>query len=190
VERDFDPRFREAAVVLFFAAEFVPLDLLDEAAEPLRDELLLLLAERLREEAALLRDPELLARLERLLDPDTRALRFPMLGLRFFPLRDDDDFDRELLLRDPDELPLRRSDPALEAARDVLRCPLLRSGWRRLARLSPSSRACAVSRPISLLKLLCSPPAVSSCTSSASLLSSNFSNQSFHSMGSSDCAPL
>ncbi len=178
------------AAVLLFAAEFVLLDLLDEAVERLRDELLLLPAERLRDEPALLRDPELLARLERLLEPDTRALRFPLLRVAVFPLRDDDDFDREPLVRAPEELALRRFDPALEAARDVVRCPRLRSGWRRLARLSPSSRARAVSRPISLLKLLRSPPAVSSCTSSASLLSSNFWNQSSQSIGSSDCAPL
>ena len=168
-------------MVLLFAAEFVPLDLLEAAVERLRDELLLLPAERLREEAALLRDPELLARLERLLEPDTRALRFPLLRLPLFALRDDDV---------PEELALRRFDPALADVRDVRRCPLLRSGWRRLARLSPSSRARAVSRPISLLKLLRSPPAVSSCTSSASLLSSNFWNQSSQSIGSSDCAPL
>jgi hypothetical protein len=52
----------------------------------------------------------------------------------------------------------------------------------RLARLLPRVRALAVSRPISLLKLLCSPRAVWSCTSNANFISSNFSNQSSHSI--------
>src|SRR6476646_6276895 len=48
----------------------------------------------------------------------------------------------------------------------------------------------AVSRLTSLLKLLFCPPAVVSCTRSARPLSSNFWNQSSHSICSSDCSPL
>jgi len=52
------------------------------------------------------------------------------------------------------------------------------------------SAACAVSRLTSLLKLLRSPEAVSSCTSNASPRSSNFSKKSSHSMCSSESTPL
>jgi len=48
----------------------------------------------------------------------------------------------------------------------------------------------ALSRLTSLLKLLCWPRAVWSCTSSARLRSSNFWNQSSHDISSSDPAPL
>lgn len=60
----------------------------------------------------------------------------------------------------------------------------------RLACRAPRSRALAVSRPISLLKLLRVPSAMRSWCSSASLLSSNFWNHSSQLMCSSDCAPL
>src|SRR5947209_7639130 len=64
---------------------------------------------------------------------------------------------------------------------------------RDLPRELPDGRlreAFAVSRLTSLLKLLCWPSAVVSCTNSAKPLSSNFWSHSSHSMCSSDCSPL
>ncbi len=197
VDRDLDRRPREDAVVLLFAAEFELLNLLDEDLldEDLLDEDLLdKEAERPRVEAALapverlreddwLRERGLLARFALVLEPATRALRFDAPRLREAAER-----DRELLLRASDAAALRLFDVEPAEVRDAVRW--LRSGWRRLARLSPCSRASAVSRPISLLKLLRSPCAVSSCTSSASLPASNFWNQVPQSTGSRDSAPL
>lgn len=79
--------------------------------------------------------------------------------------------------------------PAERVCEPPRRAPLART-LRRLAFVLPRARACAVSRAISLLKLLCSPPAVSSCTSNARPLSSNFLNQSSHEIFSSESAPL
>jgi hypothetical protein len=73
-----------------------------------------------------------------------RALAEPPLRRRAAaPLRDED-------------APLRDEDARLDALR--LRDPPLRSARREVRR--PSDRACAVSRPMSLLKLERSPPAV------------------------------
>jgi hypothetical protein len=87
-----------------------------------------------------------------------------------------------LLLRElrAEELLLRlalRDDLARAVVRLLLRLPFFLPCW-------------PVRRLISLLKLLCAPPAVSSCTSSARLLSSNFSKNSSHEISSSDSAPL
>jgi hypothetical protein len=89
-------------------------------------------------------------------------------------------------LREP--LVLRAPRPLLlEAlrAREVPEVPAL-----RLARLLPRARALAVSRPTSLLKLLCPPRANWSCTSRARLFSSKALNQSSQPMCSSESAPL
>lgn len=99
--------------------------------------------------------------------------------LRDVPLRDD-------VLRDRvpavflDEEDVAREPAAL---REVVPRELAR-------RLPPLPDAPAFSRPTSLLKLLCCPPAVWSCTSNAKLFSSNLSNQSSHSISSSELAPL
>src|SRR5205085_3750699 len=105
----------------------------------------------------LLRDDRLLAlfaeREERLLLPVDREARLVA--------------DRLLVL-----LPVaRRAPPVLLARAPVARA---RSGWRLEARVTPRARCSAVSLPISLLKLLFWPLAVSSWTSRARLLSSNF----------------
>jgi hypothetical protein len=106
-------------------------------------------------------------------------------------VRDDGaDFFRVVLpeLRVPDAA---RDREAVEREReDAARVPELRRELTlRVARRLPPV-ALAFSRPTSLLKLLFCPRAVWSCTSSARLLSSNFSNQSSHSMASSESAPL
>jgi hypothetical protein len=96
---------------------------------------------------------------------------------------------RELVVR---ELVVRERVPA------VLGVPVERVRVPEVLRVEVPERplarrllfVVAFSRPTSLLKLLCSPPAVSSCTSSARLLSSNFSNQSSQSMRCSESAPL
>jgi hypothetical protein len=92
-----------------------------------------------------------------------------------------DEARREPPRDDPDAAARRAVPPAVPEDR--------RPSWR-LARLSPAARFSAVSRPISLLKLLAPPLASSSCTSKARLLSSNFWNHSSQPMCSSDCSPL
>jgi hypothetical protein len=114
------------------------------------------------------------------------------------PLRDD------VLLRD--EVPRCGAPPERERALTlrerapaVLRLRVERVRVPELLRVEVPARpltrrlrlpVVAFCRPTSLLKLLCWPPAVSSCTSRASLFSSNFSNQSSQSMASSESAPL
>jgi hypothetical protein len=105
-----------------------------------------------------------------------------------------DDVPREDVVVRRREVVLRlreRPDPAEER-----RVPELRPedgrplSFRRLALLSPRSRAWAVSRAISLLKLLCCPSAVVSWKRSARPLSSNFWNHSSQLISSSESAPL
>jgi hypothetical protein len=86
----------------------------------------------------------------------------------------------------PDRLPLaeaeREREPLPELPRERPRCTL--------ALLLPSARALAVSRAISLLKLLFCPRAVVSWCSNARLRSSNFSNQSSHGISCSLSSPV
>jgi hypothetical protein len=118
--------------------------------------------------------------------------------LRLLPARDvrDDVADFLRAVARDAVLPERALDAARERELvererdDVAREPAPRREVPlRLARRLPPP-AFAFSRPTSLLKLLFCPRAVWSCTSSARLLSSNLSNQSSHSMDSSESAPL
>jgi hypothetical protein len=138
-----------------------------------------------------LRLPELLELEERL-----RRLREDELTVRGLRL-----LDRPPVERRERELLPRRSreceDP-VERERRELRWPAsLREDccredgcevWRDL-RLRPFAPD-LFRRVTSLLKLLRSPRAVSSCTMSARLLSSNFSSHSSQPISESDCSPL
>jgi len=101
--------------------------------------------------------------------------------------------DRDRLPPDLDRLPRRELARAEEAERLLLLCrpgSCPAAGFARRDVFLPLALPAAVSRPMILLKLLCSPPAVSSSTSSARLFSSNFCSHSSHSMGSSEVSPL
>jgi hypothetical protein len=131
---------------------------------------------------AVLRDREL---------ADFRAVERPPLFFAVALFRVDfrrDPADDELRdeLRDDRVLALRAARPV----RPELRARPLELVEPRPALRDPLCAARAVSRETSLLKLLRWPRAVLSCTSSARPRSSNFSNQSFQSMCSSDCCPL
>jgi hypothetical protein len=135
--------------------------------EPLREPLLL---------------PRLLLLLRLLLDADRR-------------LRVEEDFVPALrCLGDPDPAELLRRDDELrdwpEERLLVEREPDLERPRCTLAPESPSARARAVERAISLLKLLFCPRAVVSWCSNASPRSSNFWNQSSHEISSSEFSPL
>jgi hypothetical protein len=115
-----------------------------------------------------LRDPE------RLDVPDERVLP---------ALRDDPDFeDRLAATREP----LREA----EAERERLDEERPRALVLPREEERPDERSCAVSREISLLKLLFCPRAVVSWCSSASPRSSNFSKKSFQEIGCNEFAPL
>ena len=102
--------------------------------------------------------------------------------------------DRARFPSDRDRLPRRELARAEEAERLLLLlcrpCSRPAAGFARRDVFLPLALPAAVSRPMILLKLLCSPPAVSSSTSSARLFSSNFCSHSSHSMGSSEVSPL
>jgi hypothetical protein len=152
----------------------------------LRRELSRTLPERFRPEPELRLDPRALVFALRVVERDDR---FSDLSLR----------PELLLLRPPAERRLevpdaeRRRDPLLERVVRVEPVPRVEPRlerpvrpWERSFR---SSCICflssAVSRLTSLLKLLCCPRAVWTCTSSARLLSSNFWS---HSSQSTDCS--
>ena len=104
----------------------------------------------------------------------------------------------ERLLRDVEELPWERPERLLACPR--FERPAARTLLRALTR-SPRALVFRVPRPLlcrapafsldtSLLKLLCSPLAVRSCTNKARLLSSNFWNHSSQLISSRESSPL
>jgi hypothetical protein len=163
----------------------------DRAAEELRvrEVLVLRAVERDLLRVPALRVPVLLDR-DAVLRDRVPALRLPLLEFR---LRDAEPELRELrepALRLRDRLPAVRDFPVRREVGRELRDAAPADAPLLDARRLPWSADLAFSRPTSLLKLLFCPRAVWSCTSKARLLSSNFSNQSSHSMASSESAPL
>jgi hypothetical protein len=202
-----DELLRPLELVLFLAAEVRPPERLlededrllddeerllpprdEEDFDPPREEVLLREVEEPPRPLLLERDPEeLLPRpLELEREPPPLDLAPERLAALFAPLRED-------ALRPPrpelePELAPRDADCRLRAVvPPPLAMPCPRAARRDV--FSPRCDAAAVSRPINLLKLLWPPSDSSSCTNSASFVSSNLSNQSSHEISSRLSAP-
>jgi hypothetical protein len=136
-----------------------------------------------RERDAADREREEEVRRERL--PEVERERLAVFA-RVERLDADADFFAEVRFRgERDELPERERPREEEVD---LRSLLLLE--REVPRCEREFDLAAVSRLTSLLKLLCCPPAVWSCTSNARPLLSNLSNHSSHSISSSEPSPL